>query len=153
MVFTSVLTTPTSLAATVSKLPTRLYLFMNRRRLHSGIRLQPVGCCSRILSPWQVGWSWRRVVVPSNIVCPGGPARQPDASSIPQSGTKNWPSGCRNGGWRCGDGSCLPPRLRCDGVFQCRDLSDELGMNTMTLSYFSVLKFFSIGFLYKFPLS
>ena len=34
--------------------------------------------------------------------------------------------GCAEGLWQCDDGSCIPDRMRCDGVPQCEDSSDEL---------------------------
>ena len=34
--------------------------------------------------------------------------------------------GCSSGQFRCGDGSCIFLSERCDGLMNCRDLSDEM---------------------------
>ena len=36
-------------------------------------------------------------------------------------------SGCRADQFTCADGNCVEGRMRCDGVPQCEDLSDEDG--------------------------
>jgi hypothetical protein len=41
-------------------------------------------------------------------------------------------SACREGMFQCRDCNCVEGRMRCDGVPQCEDSSDELLSNFLT---------------------
>lgn len=59
---------------------------------------------------------------------------------------------CAHTKWECGSGECLPMEMRCDGIVQCKDKSDELhcGMYMLLIFFFFNVIFVAFALMHVF---